>query len=196
LIWEIASIVGNWVEVVVLVCIKVTKVVVSVNSWNGIVNHGNDIVNLTPIIVVIVNLTPIVVVVVIVLLLAALLVFILIFISSIVVVIISSKGSVISHISVSIIVVSVHVHVLYSHILLCRISWHYVGSSNIVLYGSLEGILIDERTIIAVVAVHNRTRISIHRYASVVVIGCIIKAVVVVTVEIGAVIVCLEIGSN
>jgi len=195
LIWEIASIVGNWVEVVVLVCIKVTKVVVSVNSWNGIVNHGNDIVNLTPIIVVIVNLTPIVVVVI-VLLLAALLVFILIFISSIVVVIISSKGSVISHISVSIIVVSVHVHVLYSHILLCRISWHYVGSSNIILYGSLEGILIDERTIIAVVAVHNRTRISIHRYASVVVIGCIIKAVVVVTVEIGAVIVCLEIGSN
>ena len=195
MIWEIASIVGNWVEVVVLVCIKVTKVVVSVNSWNGIVNHGNDIVNLTPIIVVIVNLTPIVVVIV--LLLAALLVFILIFISSIVVVIISSKGSVISHISVSIIVVSVHVHVLYSHILLCRISWHYVGSSNIVLYGSLEGILIDERTIIAVVAVHNRTRISIHRYASVVVIGCIIKAVVVVvTVEIGAVIVCLEIGSN
>ena len=195
MIWEIASIVGNWVEVVVLVCIKVTKVVVSVNSWNGIVNHGNDIVNLTPIIVVIVNLTPIVVVVI-VLLLAALLVFILIFISSIVVVIISSKGSVISHISVSIIVVSVHVHVLYSHILLCRISWHYVGSSNIILYGSLEGILIDERTIIAVVAVHNRTRISIHRYASVVVIGCIIKAVVVVTVEIGAVIVCLEIGSN
>jgi len=189
LIWEIACIAGVWSEVVDLVCIKVTKVVVRVNSWYVIV-HLTSIIG-------VVNLTAIVIIVVIVLLIAILLVFILIFISSIVIVV-PSKSSVISHISNIIVVVSIHVYVLHSHILLCSVAWHYDGRSNIVLYGSLEGILIDEGTIIVV---HNRTRISssIHRYAIVVVVnGCIIKAVVivVVVVEIAAIVVCLEICSN